>query len=165
MRTLLFIRGEPGSGKITTARILERELGWPLVWFHDFDFLRSMLKSDADAIIGDAVYATLHGMMGRGHNIIYVRPSRTPETVDRVRKLAAYHNYRFLLVGLTASYAELCNRVESRERREYRIGDRNGLDEYLSRPECYEFEGQVAIDTTGISPMAVAERIKAIVAH
>lgn len=156
---LLYIRGDPGSGKSTTAREITRELGWPLVWFHDFDFLRPVVGPGAERVIGDAVYATLRGLMIDRQNILYVRPSRSVETVNRIRHLAEYHDYRFLLVGLTASYDTLCARVAQRPKSEYRISTRDGLDEYLSRPEFYEFDGQHVIDTTMGTPQETARKI------
>ena len=159
--TLLYIRGCPGSGKITTAKIVARELGWPLLWFHDFDFLRPAIGEAlaADMVIGDAIHVVLNGLIKSGRNVVYVRPSRTPETVNRTRRLAEQHGCRFVLVGLTASYGTLCERVSSRPGTEYRISTRDGLDEYLSRPEFYEFDDQHTFDTTDIWPSKTAQKI------
>lgn len=159
MSTLLYIRGEPGSGKITVGRLLEKSLGWPLLWFHDFDFLRNVIDSkEVEDTIGNLVCESLTKLMAAG-DVIYVRPSRTWQTVERVKALAEQHGHRFVLVGLTAKYFELCERVQQRSER-HRITTRDGLDEYLCRPECYEFPGQHEIDTTLLRPADVAEAIK-----
>lgn len=160
MSTLLYIRGEPGAGKITVGRLLEQSLGWPLLWFHDFDFLRNVIDTrEVEDTIGNVVCESLSKLMSTGKSVIYIRPSRTWATVERVKALAEKHGHRFVLVGLTAKYFELCERVQRRDD-EHRITTREGLDEYLSRPECYEFPGQHIIDTTMLKPADVAEAIK-----
>lgn len=161
MSRLLYIRGEPGAGKITTARIVAQDLGWKLLWFHDFDFLRDLVGAKhADQVIGDAVYEVLKGVFRNQQDVIYVRPSRTPVTVERIRNLALLNGYEFILVGLTADYMSLSERVSTRKASKYRINSTEMLDEYLSRPEHYEFPGQITIDTTNLSPIEVAVKIE-----
>jgi hypothetical protein len=72
--------------------------------------------------------------MGLGKSLIYVRPAKDRRTVELVADLAAQAGYKFVLVTLVAEYGTLCRRVSEREQSEFRVRDKAGLDEYLTRP-------------------------------
>lgn len=161
--TFLYLRGCPGSGKITVARVLERELGWRLFWIHDLDGICRIVKNHRIPRLMDEITAPIvRHLLAESHNVIYVRPSRDAETVNRVREIVGASNHRFVLVRLTAAYHDLWRRVTTRPRNDFRVHDKAGLDEYLdSRPET-PIDGEHVIDTGNRSPQMVAGEIRRI---
>jgi hypothetical protein len=165
MSHFLYLRGRPGVGKITVARLVQRDLGWRLFWFHD-------LKNSVQDIVGDtriprlmdAVTApVLEYLLQHGHDVIYVRPSPDRETVDAVGRLVGrYSDYTFHPVQLSAGYDTLLSRVLSRND-PYRIHHKNDLDVYLQRVIA-EVPGEFIIHTDGLSPATVSRTIQASLA-
>ena len=164
MPTLLFIRGSPGSGKITAARILERDLGWRLFWLHDLDGISRTVGHGRDGnlarLMDEMTAPVLRHLMRDGKDLIYVRPARDRETVELALDLAACAGYRFVLATLVAKYSTLCSRVESRPFVPGRISSRLELDEYLSSRPLLEINTGLVVETDGKTPEEVAEEIK-----
>ena len=164
MPTLLFIRGSPGSGKITVARLLEQDLGWRLFWLHDLDGISRTVGHGRDGkvarLMDDVTTPVLRHLMRDGKDLIYVRPARDRATVELAHDLAACAGYRFVLVTLMAKYKTLCNRVESRPFVPGRISSKVQLDEYLSSRPLLEINTGLIVETDGKTPEEVAEEIK-----
>lgn len=160
----LYLRGEPGSGKITVARLLQEQLGWRLFWIHDLDNIARLVGDHRVPRLMDAVSgAVIKHLLASGQDIIYVRPSRERRTVELVHDLAAQAGYKFTLVSLCASYDTLLKRVCQRpdtEGNAFRIKTKARLDEYLTDRPLTEIDGDLVIDTDLRTPAEVAELIK-----
>lgn len=165
VKTLLYIRGEPGSGKHTVGRLVAAALGWPMLWVHDFDAVyRSVGDHRIPEMTDDLMNAAAKRMMIRGDNFILVRPSRNWISVDEVKREADYRGYRFIVVRLTAPYAILLDRVLSRSNNSAtRINSKESLDEYLTARPATDFPGERVIDTADTSAEMVAGRIVELV--
>lgn len=162
MPTCLYLRGAPGTGKRTVADLLERDLGWPVLWVHAFDpIYKAIGEYKVPELTDTFMTATASHMMKQGRDIILVRPSRDFESVQRINKAAYWLGCTFVPVRLTASYATLCTRITRRwHDSPFRLTTKEALDEYLNaRPES-EFPGEHVIDTDKLSPEQVAGRIK-----
>lgn len=162
MTTFLYLRGEPGSGKITVARILEKELGWTLFWLHDLDAICKIVGDHRiPRLMDEITIPIIRYLLKSKKNIIYVRPSRDSETVHLIQDLVNKDtDYNFKLIYLNATYETLCKRVSSRMENNYRIHTKDALDEYRgSRPKIHLPEEEI-IRTDYISPEAVAAIIK-----
>ncbi len=164
MPVCLYIRGAPGTGKHTVARILERDLGWPMLWVHQFDAVyKAIGEYKVPELTDRLIEATADHLARQGNSFLIVRPSRGIAGLDRLWKRNSSHWFQYTItpVRLTAPYAVLAQRVT---RRSYespcRITTREGLDEYLgARPE-ESYPGEHVIDTEKLSPEQVAGRIK-----
>jgi rfaE bifunctional protein nucleotidyltransferase chain/domain len=174
MPNFLFLRGCPGSGKITVGRLLQRDLGWSLFWFHDLDRICVALGQhirDVPELTNKIVGDVIEHMLANSKNIIFVRPASDWQSVESVRQQVVQHTkYRFHCVTLTAEYETLAKRVETRDMRARKAGfhirNREGLDEYLAirkksagPPAIYE-----EIATDNVSPEQTAATIKSLMA-
>lgn len=169
MKTFLYIRGVPGTGKITVARILQRGLRWKLFWLHDLDAIWKVIGShDVPRLMDQVTAPILRHLCATGENIIYVRPSRDAETVMAAKTIAEEHGYRVVVVRLVADYATLVERVENRPASEFRASSRNDLYAYLKRPVSIAgvlgddlWEEQI-IHSHGVTPDQVAVAITSL---
>lgn len=164
MPTCLYIRGCPGSGKHTVARILERDLGWPRLWVHHFDpVYRAIGEYQVPDLTDALVGAAARHLMGRGRDFLVVRPTRDAGALKAMESLAYHHRYGVVPVRLAASYATLVTRVRRRQcgsESPFRLTTKEALDEYLgARPES-AFPGEHVIDTDALTPEQVAGKIK-----
>jgi len=174
--TLLYLKGPPGGGKITVARILQRELGWKLLWVHDFDRIiqtigiEGLQNGDHAYLMDRLVAPVIQFILERRCNLIFVRASRGKHTVESVKRIVEQHNlawqaenhppYRLCIVNLSAPYETLLKRVEKRGPAACRVHDKEGLDRYLNaRPEINDL-GESAVNTDRLDPQEVAEDIK-----
>lgn len=164
MPTVLYLRGCPGTGKKTVADILERDLGWPVLWVHLLDPIYKCIGEYKVPGLTDhlmqAVAAQIMCMASK-RNLMIVRPSRDEGSVSLIANTAVHYCYTFLPIRLTASYATLCTRVTRRwHESPFRLTTKEALDEYLNaRPE-QPFPGEIVIDTDAMTPEQVAGRIK-----
>lgn len=161
-KRLLYLFGEPGTGKITVARILQKQLGWRLFWLHDLDEVCQIVgRYPLPRLMDRISAAVLDEMMDDEQPIIYVRPSRDKETIARIVALAGSRGYRPCLVRLWACYGTLVDRVERRGPSTLRISTRAGLDTYLSaRPlTSHDLLRTHMIDTGENTPEWIADRI------
>ena len=163
-KRLLYLFGEPGVGKITTARVLQERLGWRLFWLHDLDAVCRIVGRYPLPRLMDAVsVAVLKEMMLYGEDVIYVRPSRDRVTVERVLATAKNREYTTYLVRLTAAYKTLVTRVESRPKDDFRLSSRGQLDDYrTSRRETTAADlpnGAFTLDTTDLTPDKAADAV------
>ncbi len=164
-KTFIYLRGQPATGKITVARILEKELGWKVFWFHElknavYDIVR---EHRIPRLMDDLTQPILKFLLDRGDNLIYVRPSPDKETIESVGSLLdAYSDYNMIVITLTASYETLLERATSRDD-EYRISTKEDLDEYIQSREETPFDGEHRIDTNNRTPENIAEEIMTII--
>lgn len=159
--TCLYIRGEPGAGKKTTADILKRDLGWALCWLHRLDGVYEIVGHHPPPDVMDQVLRPVVGyLMRQGRDILFVRPARSRLSVDAVSRQAKARGYKFICVRLTASYETLLNRVCQREPSEYRVWDGEGLDRYLEARPLEPFPGEFEVKTDTLTPEQVAGRVK-----
>ncbi len=163
MKTFLYVRGQPGVGKITISRELEKALGWKLFWFHDLkNAVQDIVKEHRIPRLMDEVVAPVaRFLLEKGQDIIYVRPSPDKETVENIRRIVSEKtDYRFVVVQLTASYETLLARVQERAD-PYRISTPEALDSYLREREMAPIEGERLFETDGRTPAQVANDILA----
>ena len=160
MKHFLYILGTPGVGKITVARLLEKELGWRVFWFHDIKNAVTDIVEDRriPRLMDEVTTPILKYMLAKDENVIYVRPSADRETVEHVRDLVAqYPGYQFRPVRLLASYETLVARVTARKD-PYRIQDKAGLDDYMKRG-INKIDGELEVDTDELTPEQVAKAV------
>lgn len=161
----IYLRGQPATGKITIARILEKELGWKVFWFHELkNAVYDIVKEHRiPRLMDDLTRPILQFLLERGDDLIYVRPSPDKETIESVNSLLQeYPDYDIKVVRLTATYETLLERVKNRKD-EYRISTKEDLDEYVnSRPET-PFPGEYSIATDGYTPEEIAKEIIKII--
>jgi adenylate kinase family enzyme len=161
VRHFLYIRGNPGVGKITVARLLEKELGWRVFWFHDLkNAVYSVVKEHRIPRLMDEVTApVMKYLLDAGDDIIYVRPSPDKETVETVQEIVKqYPDYVFHAVRLEASYETLLERSSGRND-PFRICDKQSLDEYLDSRKVTDIPGEYIIQTDGATPDAVVKKV------
>ncbi len=159
----LYLRGEPGTGKYTIAKLLQAELGWTLFWLHDLDPIFEIVGNyRTPRLIDQVVSPILNNLLQSNKNIIFVRPSRDAESVRRVRDdVGDFPNYTFNLIQLTADYDTKVNRVCFREHKsKFRVSTRAQLAEYLCMRPNATIEGETLINTTGRIAKEVATQIK-----
>lgn len=156
MPHFLYIRGDPGTGKITVARQLQRELGWELFWFHE---VYQKPETDPEGV-DKLVLPVIESLVAHGKNIIYVRPSRSRASVEKVDRLVAWkHGYRFDVVRLHAQYDTIRDRVCAREPLHNRISTEAALVAYLAERPMEAVEGEMVVSSDDVSPMVVMARI------
>jgi shikimate kinase len=161
--TFLYIRGEPGTGKYTVAKILADQLGWTLFWLHDLDPIFKIVGDHrVPRLIDELVKPIIHRLLQQRKNIIYVRPSREAITVTKVRdQVALAPNYNFKLIHLTTDYDTQVKRVCFRDHiSDYRVSTRSELAEYLVVRPNEKVEGEITIDTGFGNPEYFAKIIK-----
>lgn len=164
-KTFIYLRGQPATGKITVARVLEKELGWKVFWLHElkntvYDIVR---EHRIPRLMDELTRPILKFLLERGDNLIYVRPSPDKETIESVRSLlATYPEYKVIVIRLTAAYETLLQRVTSRAD-EYRISTKEDLDAYIESRVEAPFEGEYCIATDGREPADIAQEIVGIV--
>ncbi len=165
MKTFLYIRGNPGTGKITVARKLREQLGWRLFWFHDLKnaVYNIVQEHRIPRLMDEITVPVVRFLLEKGENIVYVRPSPERETVASIHKtVQAFPDYRFFVIRLTASYDTLHERIIQRDD-PYRIHTKDALDEYVNGRTVVDIDGEHCIATDGISPDDVVQKILQIV--
>src|SRR3989344_2348153 len=129
MKTFLYIRGNPGTGKITVARALQEKLGWRLFWLHDLKnaVYNIVQEHRIPRLMDEITVPVVRHLSEKGENIIYVRPSPEKETVENIHQtVQRYPEYRFCVVRLTAEYETVHYRVINRDD-PYRITTKEAL--------------------------------------
>lgn len=161
----IFIRGRPATGKITVARIIEKELGWKVFWLHELkNTIVDIVKEHRiPRLVDNLTDSILRFIMDRGDNVIFVRPSPDKETVEAIIGLvAAYDNYVIKVFRLSASYDSLLERAANRDD-QYRIRTKQELDTYMHERKETPIKGEYIIDTDNKTPRQVADEIIAII--
>lgn len=160
----LYIRGAPGTGKHTVAGILEKRLGWKLFWIHALDGIVEILGNGRDGklarLMDEISIKVLYELCKYQASLIYVRPSRDLETVERTRRYVKAFGYKCVVVTLTASYATMCSRVESRPESKTRISKWTELDEYLRSRDAPDMLQDHVIATDDRTPEEIADLIE-----
>ena len=160
-KQLLYLFGEPGTGKITVARILQQRLGWRLFWLHDLDPVCSIVGRYPIPRLMDRVSAAvLEELMDQQDNIIYVRPSRDRETVLKVMALAEQNGYTVHPIRLIARRDTLVSRVSNREKSQHRVSSEYELNRYLERPATSREVSAVFVSTDHLTAEQVADTIQ-----
>lgn len=157
----IYLRGQPATGKITVARLLEKELGWKVFWFHELkNAVYDIVKEHRiPRLMDDLTKPILSFLLERGDNLIYVRPSPDKETIENVATLLkTYTNYTMTVVRLTASYETLLERATSRND-DYRISNKQDLDAYLNSRDETPFASEYCLNTDGRTPDDIAKEI------
>lgn len=161
MKHFIYLRGNPGVGKITVARLLEQQLGWKVLWFHDLkNAVYNVVKQHRIPRLMDQVtQPVIKHLLEQGESIIYTRCSPDKQTVEGVQRLVAAHpDYVFHPVLLTAERQTLLQRVAGRND-PFRISDSADLDDYLNSRQTVPVAGELVIATDELTAEAVAARI------
>ena len=161
MKEFIYLRGNPGVGKITVARIIEKELGWKVLWFHDLKnaVYNAVKEHRIPRLMDEVTQPVIKHLLGQGENIIYTRCSPDKETVEGVKRTVASNpEYNFRPILLTASYDTLVQRVSERDD-PFRISSKKDLDDYVNSRQTVGIEGELVIETDGLSPKQVAAKI------
>lgn len=161
MKTFIYLRGQPGVGKITVARILEKELGWKVFWFHELkNAVYDIVKEHRiPRLMDELTVPIIRYLLDKEKDIIYVRPSPDQETIDNVRNVVlSKPNHRFVLIQLAASYDTLRERVLGRAD-PYRISTQEALDAYLAERSISKIDDEHIVETSGLTPQQVAHHI------
>lgn len=160
-KTFVYLRGKPGVGKITVARILQGTLGWKLFWFHDLKnaVYEVVQEHRIPHLMSEVTQPVIRYLLNRKEDIIYVRPSPDEKTVEDIREIVAeFPDYRFIVVRLEAPYESLLERVSGRDD-PYRISDKASLDSYLSERDMANISHEIVIETAGLTPEEVANKV------
>jgi predicted kinase len=162
MKTFLYLlRGNPATGKITVAKIIQKKLQWKLFWFHDLKNAVFSIVEDhkIPRLMDDITLPVISHLLDKKENIIYVRPSPDSKTVEQVRdQVMKRADYSFVVVRLEATYHSLIDRVNGRDDK-FRISSQKDLDTYLSEREMVPVEGEIVLDTTNLTSDQVAEKL------
>lgn len=161
----IYLRGQPATGKITVARLLERELCWKVFWFHELkNTVYDIVKEHRiPRLMDELTSPIIRYILDKGENLIYVRPSPDKETIETVEHIIAeYPNYQSYVFRLTASYDTLVARANGRDD-PYRISNQKDFDDYINSRNETDVTGEYAIDTTDLTPEQVTEQIISIV--
>ncbi|MBI5138272.1 MAG: hypothetical protein HZA95_00550 [Candidatus Vogelbacteria bacterium] len=164
-KNFLYIRGNPGVGKITVARVLQKQMGWKLFWFHDLKnaIYNIVQEHRIPRLMDEVTVPVVRYMLEKGENIIYVRPSPDLKTVENIREaVQAYPEYTFHVVQLTAPYDVLHERVISRED-PYRITNKKDLDAYMGERAMSSIDDEHCVATEGKTAEDVAMTIMRII--
>ena len=156
MKRLLYLRGEPGTGKHTVGKLLAARWGWDFLWFHD---LYRGIGSDR-AAEDAALLPELARRLTDGRDLIYARPSRLAMTVGLVTGMARGVGYTPFVVRLTADYETQCRRVTDRPHAPWRASSAADLDAYRARGEFEPVVDELALATSDKSPESVAQWIE-----
>lgn len=161
-KKLLYLFGEPGTGKITIAHILQARLGWRLFWLHDLDPICSIVgRYPLPRLMDRVSLAVLEELMEAGENIVYVRPSRDRESVARVLDLARFAGYESYPIRLWAPRWALLERVATREPSQFRVGNNEQLTRYLdNRPSTSDCLASMTVNTFDQTPEQSADEIE-----
>ena len=164
---VVFLHGPPAAGKLTTARALERLVGFPA--FHNHlvvDLLTGFFPFGTEAFVRlrerfwlDVL--TEAAALGRSLSFTYA-PDTTvaPGFPARVREAVEPHGGRVRFVGLTVSRPEQERRVELPDRREFhKLDDAGWLRRSRNDPIPEQPPVDLEIDTDVSDPMASAARI------
>ena len=165
MRELLCIRGAPGVGKSTAARLLVRRTGGSLL---EVDQLRSMFVAvdwvsqrehlRALAVAADLAASLLRQRFGPVLVVDTFSRGKLRTFLDGLAA-AGVPGEAIGHVSLWASPAELSRRVDARPADHFRdVAVCLALNEASSRPEA---DGEKVLDTTGLTPADVASMIMA----
>lgn len=161
MKYVLFLRGRPATGKITVARVLQKKLDWKLLWLHDLkNAVYEIVREHRIPRLMDEITVPVLGfMLDRGDDIIYVRPAPDKDTVEAtLQTVEKYPDYRMIVVRLDAKYDTLLQRAQERQD-QYRISNKQDLDEYLSSRPVVDIEEEHIIMTDDLTPEQVADKI------
>ena len=161
MKTFLYIRGNPGTGKITVGKIIEAKLGWKLFWFHDLKntIFHIVHEHRIPRLMDEVTGPIIRHLLQKGENIIYIRPSPDQETVENIQRIVTKHKeYQFRVVRLTASLATLYDRVSARQD-PYRITSKEDLESYLQERTMADIAKEKVISTDDLTPEQVANQV------
>ena len=164
MKTFLYIRGNPATGKITVARVLEQKLGWKLFWFHDLkNAVYNIVKEHRiPRLMDEITVPVVKYILEKGENIIYVRPSPDKETIENIHHaVKQYPEYTFVVIRLEAEYQTMLSRALERHD-PYRIPSKDTLDEYLGQTTVANIDGEYIIKTDNTTPEEIAKKIEEI---
>lgn len=144
------------------AGILQRDLGWPMLWCHLFDPVYTAVgEYKCPALTDGLMREAARHLMDRGRDFLAVRPSRQAGGLRAVRADAAEYGYRFVPVKLTAAYPVLVTRVTRRwAESPYRLTTKAALDEYLAARPAEDVPGEFEVPTDSLTPEQVAGKIK-----
>jgi cytidylate kinase len=156
---LIYIRGDPGAGKITVGRMLSERLKWPLFWFHEV-YQEAATNPE---LIDRLVEPRLRELLQKSDNAIYVRPSRLAASVAKVRAIADECSVDMEVVCLIAGKQQLIERVEGREPYANRIKNRAELKTYLQGRPLEHVYGELPIDTSLLTPDEVCRAIRELI--
>ncbi len=164
MPTVLYLRGEPGSGKKTVADILNRDRQWALCWLHSLDDVYRIIGHHPPPAVMDAILRpVVNYLMWKKRDILFVRPARTRQSVESVAEAAKCLGYKFICIRLTANYDTLLDRVCQREPNDFRVYDGEGLDNYLNARPLEEFPGEHTVNTDKLTPEDAAAQIRKLI--
>jgi chloramphenicol 3-O-phosphotransferase len=169
---LIFLHGPPACGKLTIAKALSAELGWPV--FHNHlvvDALTSVFEFGSEPFVRlreDFWLAVFEAAATRGQSIIFTfAPERTvrEDFARRTAEAVARHGGRVRFIRLTCPAEVLAARVESPDRAVHgKLRSRALLAQLTAQGafDCAPLPAELSVDTSVASP---AEAARAISGH
>lgn len=161
MKTLYLIGGTMGVGKTTVCNILKRKLGNTVFLDGDWcwDLHPFVVTQATKAMVMDNIHAMLTNFLGcpEIENILFCWVMHQQDIIDEVLSGLPLEGVKVVNLSMVCGGEELKRRLEGDVAKGIRRED--VIARSLERLPLYEFLQTTKIDTAGLSPKEIAEKI------